>query len=118
MNTMLTALTRPRISSGVLSWIMVERTMTLIVSAAPTRKSMISESVNDRDRPKATVKAPNAATHHSMARPALRLSGQRAMERLVRTAPIPGAAAKYSQTACAHMQDFAGIDREQRYCAA
>jgi len=71
---------------------MVVRTMTLMVSDAPIRKSMMSESAMEWDKPKAMVKTPNPVTHQSMAVPARRLSGQRATARLVRTAPTPGAA--------------------------
>ena len=76
MKIMSTALTRPRISSGVATWIKVPRTMTLTMSVAPTKTSAASESARLCEMPNNTVQTPNPATHHSMERPALRRSGR------------------------------------------
>src|SRR5690606_18528285 len=56
--------TRPRIASGVLSWISELRTNTEIMSAAPSSASKAIDSAKLRDSAKATVAAPNAATAH------------------------------------------------------
>src|SRR5579883_413085 len=61
MNSELTAPTRPRISSGVRSNTRVLRITTLMLSNAPSRKSIMKESANEWDRPKTTVTAPKAA---------------------------------------------------------
>ena len=62
MKIISTAVTRPRISSGVASCVSVARMITLIMSLAPSRKSAISEMVRLRDSPKAMVAVPKIAT--------------------------------------------------------
>ena len=58
MNTPFTALTRPRMSSGVSSCTSVCRTTTLTMSAPPLTASATSESVKSRENPKTTIDAP------------------------------------------------------------
>src|SRR5581483_11784708 len=57
---------------------MVWRTITLMVSDAPNKKSTPSESAKLRDTPKMTVNTPNAKTHQSMVAPAQRAEPGRA----------------------------------------
>ena len=61
MNTEATALTRPRIASGVSSWIIVWRTTTLTMSAAPVTHSASIDSANEVDSPNTSVARPNTA---------------------------------------------------------
>jgi len=61
MKTELTALTRPRISSGVSSWTSDWRMTTLTMSAPPettSATSATSESTKEVDRPNTIVAAP------------------------------------------------------------
>ena len=76
MKTMSTALTRPRISSGVMSCTSVARITTLIMSEAPTSTSATRETTRLREIPKMMVNMPKAATHHSMVRPTRLRSGR------------------------------------------
>ena len=82
-NSMCTALTRPRMSSGVPSCTMVERTHTLIMSAAPMIASAAIDSAKLVERPKASTAAPNTATPRNIALPRVRqtLRGQRGEQR-------------------------------------
>jgi hypothetical protein len=57
-NSEFTELTRPRMSSGVSSWISVMRMTTLVMSAAPRMASKAIESTNDRDNAKAMMATP------------------------------------------------------------
>src|ERR1017187_2531531 len=91
IKTTFTALTRPRISSGVESWMSVWRTITLTMSHAPISANAASERASLRDKPKITVKTPKPHTHHSMIAPACRRKGQRVTTRAMMTAPTPGA---------------------------
>src|SRR3954447_5833436 len=58
MKTMLTALTRPRISSGVDICTSVWRTITLTISQAPNNTSDTTDRATFRDSPNTTVHAP------------------------------------------------------------
>ena len=58
MNSELTAATRPRIGSGVVTWMSVWRTTELIMSPAPTSISDPIESATFSDRPNTIVIAP------------------------------------------------------------
>jgi hypothetical protein len=58
MNTEFTALTRPRISSGVSTCTSVIRITTLTMSAPPLTASAASESGNECDIPKARIARP------------------------------------------------------------
>ena len=58
INTPLTADTRPRISSGVSICTNVWRTTTLMLSSAPTRNIIESDSQNHCEMPKTAVAAP------------------------------------------------------------
>jgi hypothetical protein len=75
MKTMFTALTRPRISSGVPSCTIVWRMITLTMSQAPTAISDAIDSARLRERPNTIVKTPKPATHQSIVAPARRRSG-------------------------------------------
>ena len=91
MKTVLTALTRPRMSFGVVSCTSVCRTMMLTMSQAPTSTRAATESATLRESPNTTVKPPYAQTHHSIAAPARRRKGQCANTSAIVTAPMPGA---------------------------
>ncbi len=77
MNTELTALTRPRMASGISSCTRVWRTTTLTVSAAPDVARASSDNQKLPDRPNTTMHKPNKATAISSVRPTRRRSGQR-----------------------------------------
>ena len=62
MKTMLIALTRPRMWSGVASWVEVPRTTTLTMSQAPASSKAASDSGKERERPKTMVKIPKPQT--------------------------------------------------------
>src|SRR5215471_8064494 len=66
INTEFTALTRPRISSGVPNCTSVCRTITLTMSHAPTSTSAAMLRTTFLDNPNATVQIPKPATHQSM----------------------------------------------------
>ena len=70
MNTISTAFTRPRSSSGVTSGAIVERSTMLAMSTPPLTASAAIESQSERERPKTIIEAPNAATTSSSVRPA------------------------------------------------
>ncbi len=91
MNTELTALTRPRISSGVATCTRVCRTTTLTMSKPPvaTRASMDSGKL--RERPNSTVVAPKAPTAQIIKRPARLWIGQRDSTKPTARAPMAGA---------------------------
>src|ERR1043165_4076411 len=62
MNSMETAETRPRITSGVESWIRLPRILTLTMSDAPNTNSASSDSGNQVERPNTMVAMPKTAT--------------------------------------------------------
>ncbi len=71
MKTMLTALTRPRISCGVRSCTTVERITTLTMSVAPSTASAASDSPKCRDSPEHDRRHPEErhAAEEERARP-------------------------------------------------
>src|SRR5829696_151309 len=72
MNMEFTALTRPRIASGVSSCTSSWRTYTLTMSPAPNKASTAMDSQKCFETPKMTVATPNAATPPNIQRPAWR----------------------------------------------
>src|SRR5690606_28348527 len=86
------ALTRPRIWSGVLSWVSVPRTNTENMSAAPITTSTPSDSKRLVENPKITVPAPKTATAHSIFTPTLRSIGRMARPMATPTDPKATAA--------------------------
>ena len=76
MKMLLTAETRPRISSGVTSCTIVPRMITLTLSKAPRRKSIANENQNTRDSPNKMVAMPKPATHQSKVLPAFLMGGR------------------------------------------
>src|SRR5207302_4990275 len=62
MKMLLTAETRPRISSGVTNCTMDPRMITLTLSNAPIRNNTTSENQNILDNPKRIVATPNPVT--------------------------------------------------------
>src|SRR6185437_2803288 len=69
MNSIETADTRPRMKSGVASWIRVLRIFTLTMSVAPSRNRQNSDKGNQVERPKPMVARPKAATTANMRPP-------------------------------------------------
>src|SRR5215475_12704914 len=65
MKMLFTDDTRPRISSGVTSWTMEPRMITLTLSNAPIRNKSPSDNQNILDRPNRMVAIPNPDTHQS-----------------------------------------------------
>src|SRR5271167_1172376 len=70
MNSEFTALTRPRMESGVDNCTSVPRIITLTMSDAPTNSSAIKDTMRLRESPNAMVNTPNPATLHNMVMPA------------------------------------------------
>ena len=92
MKTELTALTRPRIASGVSSCTSVWRITTLTMSAAPETASAISDSQNEADSANTSIATPNTATAPISVRPTRRSSGCWASQTDSSSAPTAGAA--------------------------
>src|SRR5207302_11398887 len=92
MKILFTAETRPRISSGVTSWTIEPRMITLTLSTAPATNNIASESQSAVDKPKTTVAIPKPVTHQRSARPAWRIGGRYATTNAIANAPIAGAA--------------------------
>lgn len=91
MNRPFTALTRPRISSGVSSCTKAPRMTMLTMSAAPSTTSTPRDSQNDFDRPKAMVARPKMPTERNMIRPTLRSMLKCASQNDIARAPTAGA---------------------------
>src|ERR1700688_1595516 len=91
IKTISTAITRPRISSGVRSCTSVARIITLTMSAAPKKISDNSDITKLVDTPNKIVHIPNPATDHSSVGPAFPRSGRCASAMAVKAAPTPGA---------------------------
>src|SRR5881392_169125 len=89
---LLTAETRPRISSGVISWTIEPRIITLTLSNAPTRNNKPSDNQNSFDNPNRIVAMPNPVTHHSKVLPAYFIGRKWATANAVAKAPIAGVA--------------------------
>ncbi len=90
--TMNTPWRRPRIRSGVAAWSMVLRNTIDTVSAQPATARKIRPGHSCRDRPKAAMAAPQAATASRMARPCRRMRPSQPENSPPRTAPTAGAA--------------------------
>ncbi len=91
MNSMDTALTRPRMVSGVDSWIRLPRTFTLTMSEAPSTNSASSDSGNQVDRPNTMVATPKIATAANILPPTRVLSGRWVRKKAIEKAPTAGA---------------------------
>src|SRR6202035_4825327 len=76
MNTAFTALTRPRISSGVFNCTSNERMNTLIMSPTPSTTRAVIATQNVWVKPNTTVAPPNAATPTNMVAPTCRETGR------------------------------------------
>jgi len=92
MNSMDTEDTRPRMWSGVASWIRVWRMLTLIMSAAPPMKRTAPDSQTLVDRPKVRVQTPNTATAANIHLPPCFTIGKRLRYRAISRAPAPNEA--------------------------
>src|SRR4029077_15186186 len=92
MKILFTDETRPRISSGVTSWTIDPRMITLTLSNAPTRNNKASDNQNILDNPKRIVAIPNPVTHHIKVLPARLIGGKCATTSATAKAPIAGAA--------------------------
>src|ERR1700689_783125 len=106
MNPVLTALTRPRMASGVSVCTRVLRVTTLTMSDAPTQISAAKDSGVQRDTPKINVATPKIATAITMRGPICR--GR---------APRRGARHQAQPDRADH-QNVAGENRQQRGSAA
>ncbi len=84
--------TRPRISSGVDSWRIVERNTTETPSQAPDTSRNAADSHSCVDSAKPIMHSPKPATAPSSTRPAWRSSGRRASQTPTATEPSAGAA--------------------------
>ena len=118
MNSELTAVTRPRISSGVSSCISVTRMTTLMASAPPMIASAAHASQNDPDNANTMVATPNTATAANSMRPTLRENDQRVSMTVTSSAPIAGAARSMPSPDGPGVEHVLGEDRQQRGCAA
>src|SRR5260370_18539395 len=67
--SLFTALTRPRIASGVASWVRVARTYTLTMSDAPSTNSAAIESAKLCDNPETILANPKIQTPADIASP-------------------------------------------------
>lgn len=76
MNSMFTALTRPRMASGVLNWISEERMYMLTMSAPPATSNAAKDSQNRLDRANTRLARPKIATAMNMTMPTWRLNGR------------------------------------------
>jgi hypothetical protein len=76
MNSALTLVTRPRSSSGVVSWIAVLRITTLTPSAAPAMAYATIASGTVRAKPNAIMARPKASTAPSSTPPTPRCTGR------------------------------------------
>src|SRR5439155_26103890 len=84
--------TRPRISSGVTSWTIEPRMITLTLSNAPIRNNKPSDNQNALDKPKRIVTMPKPVTHHNRVLPASFIGGRCATTSAIAKAPTAGAA--------------------------
>jgi hypothetical protein len=87
-----TALTRPRIASGVSSCTSESRMTTLIMSAPPAASRAANESTKDRENANTSVPAPKTATATKSHRPTWCSIGRRAIATEIAGAPVAGAA--------------------------
>ena len=92
MKTALTALTRPRIGSGVSSCSSAPRITTLTVSKAPNAANAASDSQRTFDKANTSVPAPKPATAANMIAPTCRRRLRRESQTDITSAPIAGAA--------------------------
>src|SRR6184192_832413 len=83
---------RGRVSSGVTSWTIDPRMITLTLSNAPRRNNKPSDNQNILDNPKRIVAIPNPVTHHIKVWPACFIGGRCATTSATAKAPIAGAA--------------------------
>ena len=91
MNTAFTALTRPRMWSGVSSWMSMWRMNTLTSSAPPSTASATIDSAKFEDSPNTAVAAPNRPTHANSHRPTWRVIGRTTSTIATSVAPTAGA---------------------------
>ncbi len=86
--------TRPRISSGVLSCKIVERSTTDTPSNTPEQSKIANASQKWMVTAKAIIHTPKPATAHNSQRPAFKLIGNFASNIPTNIAPTAGAARK------------------------
>ena len=118
MNTISTAFTRPRSSSGVASATVIERMFMLNMSANPATASAAHESQNDFDSPKTMWDAPKIATTMNSVRPALPRIGRWARMMPATRAPTAGEAAEDAEAQRPDVEDARREQRQQRHGAA
>src|SRR6185436_1444195 len=98
MNTIETALTRPRMASGVATWMRVWRTVTLSMSAAPEITSSAIVRGKFVERPNPIVARPKTATPPNSQAPMRSRSGRIARARAMSPAPSDGALRRMPST--------------------
>ena len=94
MNNAFTALTRPRMASGVCNCTSEKRMTTLTTSAAPTTARAASDSSRWVDTAKTIVATPYIASAPNKSGPSTRRRRRRARTTDIASAPIAGAARK------------------------
>ena len=118
MNIEFTALTRPRIASGVSSCTSMLRTNTLTMSPAPAMASATSESQKLVDRPKVIVHTPKSATPPNIQRARVPLDGPHAEPERDDGRADAGRGAHQAEPDGVDVQDLVRIHRQQRDHAA
>ena len=118
MNNELTALTRPRFSSGVASCTSVTRTTTLMASAAPMTSNANIVNESERDRPNTMVATPNTPTVKNSIRPTRCVNGQRVRAIIMVMAPTAGAARNRPSRGRTNGEYVLGEDWQESHRAA
>ena len=113
-----TALTRPRISSGVRSCTSETRMTTLTTSAAPRTESATSERTKLVERPKTTVAAPKTMTARKRVRPIPPLERIARQEDRRQQGAHGRRRAQEPEPGGARAQDVARVDGQERGGAA
>ena len=118
MNIEFTALTRPRIASGVSSCTSMLRTNTLTMSPAPAIASMAIDNQRLVDSPTVIMQTPNTATPPNIQRAGVPLDGPHAEPERDDGGADAGRGTHEAETHRAHVQDLVGVRRQQRHDAA
>ena len=114
MNMELTALTRPRIESGVSSCTSMPRTNTLTMSPAPAMISAASDSQKLVDSPTMIMQTPNNATPPNIQVPACRWIGRMPSQTAHDGRADAGCGTQDSEADRADVEDLVRVRRQQR----
>ena len=118
MKTFSTAITRPRMSSGVASGTIVARMKTLTASAPASTRRATKARAYEWVTPSTTVATPNTATATSSVRPTWRRTGRTARTAVTMTGPDPGRRPQPAVADAADAEAVLGDRRQQRDGAA